>query len=140
MVSQTYGWVSFLVVVVCGYRHGQHGRHGREYFLYAVHRVIFRGRALFHDDRRRFGIESSSRLKNTCRIKTTTKNPAVRLLFVGIAFLLIDLWVSLLWTYVSQPRQGGRLIFRKKFPLKTLLEFLRHALARHHPVRKEVVI
>jgi len=140
MISQTYGSVSFQVVVVCGYRHGQRGQHGREYFVYAVHRVILRGRALFHDYRRRFGIESSYRLKNTCRIMTTTKNPAVRLLFVGIAFLLIDLWVYLLWTFVSQPRQGGRRIYREEFPLKTLLEFLRQAIDRHHPIRREVVI
>ena len=140
MVSQTYGSVSFQVVVVCGYRHGQRGQHGREYFLYAVHRVVLRGRALFHDYRRRFGIESSYRLKNTCRIKTTTKNPAVRLLFVGVAFLLIDLWVYLLWTVVSQPRQGGRRIYRKEFPLKTFLEFLRQAIDAHHQVRREVMM
>jgi putative transposase len=140
MTSQDYGTVRFQVVIVCGYRNGKAGKHGREYFVYAIHRVSLRGRALFHDYRRRFGIETSYRLKNVCRIKTTTKNPVVRLLFVGIAFLLIDLWVYLLWTHVSFPRQGGRLIVREAFPLKTLLEFLRQAIDRHHQVRKEVVI
>ncbi len=36
------------------------------------------------DYRKRFGIESSYRQKNLCRIPTTTKNPVTRLLFVGI--------------------------------------------------------
>jgi len=140
MISQEYGRVSFQVVIVCRYQNGKAGKHGRTYFVYAVHRVALRGRALFQDYRRRFGIETSYRLKNLCRIKTTTKNPVVRLVFVGIAFLLIDLWVFLLWTHVSCPRQGGRLIYRAAFPCKTLLEFLRQAIDRHHPVRKEVVI
>lgn len=140
MKSQDYGTVSFQVVVVCHYQKGKAGKHGREYFIYAIHRIPFRGGALFQDYRRRFGIETSYRLKNICRIKTTTKNPVVRLLFVGIAFLLVDVWIYLLWTYVSWPRQGGRLIYRKEFPLKTLMEFLRQGIDRHHQVRKEVVI
>jgi hypothetical protein len=140
MDSQEYGRVSFQIVVVCRYHHGNAGQHGREYFLYAVHRVPMRGRPLFHDYRRRFEIETSYRLKNLCRIKTTTKHPAVRLLFVGIAFVLVDIWVYLLWTVVSRPRQGGRVIYRDTFPLKTLLEFVRQAIDRYHPVRKEVVI
>jgi putative transposase len=140
MHSQDYGTVSFTVVVVGGYRKGKGGQHGQVFFVYAIHRVPFRGHALYQDYRRRFGIETSYRLKNVCCIKTTTKNPVVRLLFVGIAFLLIDLWVYLLWTHVSFPRQGGRLMVRDAFPLKTLLEFLRQAIDRHHPVRKEVVI
>jgi hypothetical protein len=140
MTSQEYGCVSFQVVIVCRYHHGKAGQHGCAYFVYAVSRVMLRGRAVFQDYRRRFGIETSYRLKNVCRITTTTKNPAVRLLFVGIAFVLIDLWVFLLWTHVSCPRQGGRLIYREAFPLKTLLEFLRQAIDHHHHVRKEVVI
>jgi putative transposase len=140
MHSQEYGSVSFQVVSVCVYQKGNAGKHGRAYFVYAGHRVTVQGRALFQDYRRRFGIETSDRLKNLCRIKTTTTNPVVRLLFVGIAFLLVDVWVYLLWTYVSRPRQGGRVSYRDAFPLKTLLEFLRQAIDRHHPVRKEVVI
>lgn len=140
MQSQEYGAVRFQVAVVCRYRNGKADKHGREYFVSAIHRVPLRGSALFHDYRRRFGIESSYRLKNSCRIQTTAKNPAVRLLFVGIAFLLLDLWVYLLWTYVSRPRHGGRVIYRDAFPLRTLLTFLQQAIDRHHPIRKEVVI
>lgn len=140
MHSQEYGTVRFQVAVVCRYRNGKADKHGREYFVYALHRVTLRGGALFHDYRRRFGIETSYRLKNTCRIKTTTKNPTVRLLFVGIAFVLLDVWVYLRWMFVSRPRQGGRVIYRDAFPLKTLLTFLQQAIDRHHPVRKEVMI
>jgi hypothetical protein len=91
MTSQTYGTVTFAVGVVRVYSNGKHGKHGREYSAYAVYKVSLGLRALSQDYRWRFGIESSYRLKNTCRIRTTMKKPVVRLLFVGSAFLVIDL-------------------------------------------------
>jgi putative transposase len=91
MKSREYGKVTFEVWVVCVYHHGRHGKHGRTYCAYVVHKVTLGLRAVYQDYRRRFGIESTYRLKNTCRIKTAMKNPVARLLFVGIAFLLIDL-------------------------------------------------
>jgi putative transposase len=91
MKSQTYGTVTFEVGVVGVYSNGKRGKHGHEFYAYAIYKVSLGLRALHQDYRLRFGIESSYRLKNTCRIKTTMKKPVVRLLFVGIAFLLIDL-------------------------------------------------
>jgi putative transposase len=91
MTSQTYGSVTFEVWVVGVYSNGKQGKHGQEFYAYAVYKVSLGLRALHQDYRFRFGIESSYRLKNTCRIKTTIKKPVVRLLFVGISFLLIDL-------------------------------------------------
>jgi hypothetical protein len=91
MTSQPYGTVTFAVWVVGVYTNGKHGKHGHELYAYAVYKVALGLRAVHRDYRLRFGIESSYRLKNTCRIKTTMKKPVVRLLFVGIAFLLIDL-------------------------------------------------
>ncbi len=109
MTSQAYGTATCDVAVVCVYSNGTYGKHGREYYAYATPRVTLGLRTLYQDYRRRVGIESTYRLKHTCRIRTTMKNPVVRLLFVGIAFLLIDLWVSLLWTFVSRPdKEVGR--------------------------------
>ena len=42
--------------------------------------------------RKRFGIETSYRQMNQCRIRTYTRNPTLRLLFVGIALLLRNVW------------------------------------------------
>lgn len=91
MKSQTYGTVTFEVYVVGVYSNGKHGKYGHTFYAYAVYNVSLGLRALHQDYRLRFGIESSYRLKNTCRIRTTMKKPVVRLLCVGIAFLLIDL-------------------------------------------------
>lgn len=140
MQSTHYGSVTFEIWVVGTYLQGKYGRHGVEYQAYAVSHVSLRLRSLPDDYRKRFGIESSYRLKNQSRIRTTTKNPVVRLLYVSIAFLLVDLWIYLVWTAVSRPRQGARLLYTTCFPFKTMLRFLRQAIDRHHTVIEVVYL
>ncbi|MEM8612719.1 MAG: transposase [Cyanobacteria bacterium P01_H01_bin.105] len=89
--GSTYGQVVRQIRVVCTYQKGRRGRHGVHYFLYAVHRINVALRATHQHYRARFGIETSYRIKNLCRIRTTTKNPILRLLFVGISFVLVNL-------------------------------------------------
>ena len=117
---------------------GRRGQHGVEYHAFAVSKVSQRIRGLPGDYRKRFGIESSYRLKNLCRIRTTTKNPVTRFLYVGIAFLLVNLWVFMVWSCVSTPRRGGRQLFRVLFPLRTMLQFLRQAVERKLGVKTEI--
>ena len=69
-----------------------------------------------------------------CRIRTTTQNPGIRLLFMGLAFLLVNLWIWLLWTRVSRSHRGGRRVYQEQFRLRTMLEFLRHAIEHHFPL------
>ena len=87
--SDKYGSVTFDAWVVCTYKKGKRGKYGIEYFAYAVNQAKLSLRSIHADYRLRFGIESSYRMKNQCRIKTTTKNPIVRFLFVSIAFLIV---------------------------------------------------
>ena len=140
MNSQRYGSVTFRVRVICVYSMGKYGRQGLAYFAYAVHRINLKLRAVHEDYRKRFGIETSYRIKNTCRIKTSTKNPAVRFLFVGLAFILTDIWVRLIWEHVSMPHKGGRLLFHELFPLKRMLAFLRQATDSKHTLINAVFI
>lgn len=96
--------------------------------------------SIHKDYPKRFGIESSYRLKNLCRIATTTKKLTLRLLFVGIAFLLVNSWVNLLWKKISSPRKGDRLIFRYLFGLKQMLAFLRQAIDRNFQVVEDLYL
>jgi putative transposase len=121
------------MAVVCGYHKGFKGQHGIRYALYVVHRVNVALYQLHDFYRERFGIETSYRLKNQCRIRTTTKNPILRLLFVALAFILVNLWVYLLWYFVSRSKPGGQVVYQNLFPLKTMLEFLAHAVERRFP-------
>ena len=132
--------VTFELWIVCRYRKGKRGKKGVEYLVYVVHKIKASLTHIRQSYRQRFGIESSYRLKNVCRIRTTTKNPVLRLLFVGVSFLLVNIWVNLLWRRISQPRRGGRLIYRDKFPLKQMLSFLRQAVDQIFDTVKDVYI
>ncbi len=71
--SDKYGSVTFPVWIVCTYKNGKRRAHGREFFVYAVYKVKLTLQLIHDDYRLRFGIESSYRMKNQCRIKTTIK-------------------------------------------------------------------
>ena len=123
-------FVTFDLWIVCKYQKGKRKQHGVEYFVYVVFQPTISLDYIHNDYRKRFGIESSYRIKNICRIKTTNKKPVIRLLFIGISFLLVNIWVNLLWRKVSSPRRGGRLIYRDIFTFKQMLSFLRQAIDR----------
>ncbi len=76
--------------------------------------------------RLRFGIETSYRQLNEARIKTTLRSPALRLLFVGIALVLRNVWVWVHWHRLATPRRGGRKLNLHKLRFKTLLMWLTH--------------
>lgn len=138
--SAEYGTVDCRMAVVCEYHKGKRGRHGLRYLLFVVHRVKVALHKVPHHYRDRFGIETSYRVKNQCRIRTTTKHPVVRLLFVAVAFLLVNLWIWLLWTQLSVRHRGGRRVYQERFPLKTMLEFLCHAVERRFPLIQAIFL
>jgi putative transposase len=133
-------FVTFEIWIICKYKKGKRGAFGIEYYVYVTYKVNTNLNHIHQCYRKRFGIETSYRLKNLCRIRTTSKKPTLRLLFVGISFLLVNIWVNLLWRKISQPRKGGRLIYRTIFPLKQMLSFLNQAVERIFQVVKTVYI
>ena len=54
----------------------------------------------------RFAIESSYRMRNLAKPRTSTRNPVIRYLFAIISFLLNNLWMAVLWTRFSPVKQG----------------------------------
>jgi hypothetical protein len=140
MKSQEYGVVEFQLAVVCSYAKGARKKHGVEYLVYVVYRVKVALGGVRHQYRHRFGIETSYRIKNHARIRTTTKNPVLRLLFVTLAFILVNIWIFLLWTKVSVTRRGGKRVFQDLFPLKTLLEFISHSVERLFPPKQQICL
>jgi putative transposase len=76
--------------------------------------------------RLRFGIESTYRQMNQARIYTCTRNPVLRLFFVGVALVVRNLWVWLHYMMLSEPRAGCREIRLEKLRFKTMLLWLAH--------------
>jgi len=138
--SDKYGSVTFQVWIICTYKNGKRRAHGREFFIYVVYKIQL-SLQLIHDDYRlRFGIESSYRMKNQCRIKTTIKNPIIRFLFVALSFLIINVWIYLVWHYLSRLKRTSLQVFSHLFTLKQMLEFLRQAVDRTYGVACEVFL
>lgn len=129
MRSPKYGKATFRIGLVRKYSKGSYGRNGVEWFAYVL---LGNVRAPLHhiyqEYRLRFGIESTYRLMNKVRIRTSSRNPGLRLLFVGIALCLVNIWVFLKWSYLGYPRKGGRDVQAELFPLTMFRHFLLEAI------------
>jgi len=86
--------------------------------------------------RLRFGVESSYRCMRMVKGKSSTKNPAVRLLFMALAFILVNLWVLLRFLFCQLPQRGrrGRPLDEQRFRLGRFASFLRLAIERRYGV------
>jgi putative transposase len=74
--------------------------------------------------RQRFGIETSYRQMNQARIRTSTRNPILRLLFVGVALLLRNVWVWLHLLLLAEPNRGARILRLEALRFRTMLLWL----------------
>jgi len=95
--SPKYGEYTVQAMVVRRYSKGRYGRHTSKWFAYAVAGLPagISPAQVFELYRQRFGIESSYRQMNQVRARTSTRNPVIRLLLVGLAFVLFNLYISL---------------------------------------------
>lgn len=129
MRSHKYGEAIFDVGVARKYSKGRYGRQGVEWFAFVLLGPI---RSPLHQIYQayclRFGIESTYRLMNQVRARTTSRSPGPRLLYAGIAPSLVNIWVYLKWAYLSWPRRGGRDVRAELFPLTMFIQFLVEAL------------
>ena len=69
------------------------GKKRRKKLLFAISKVRHTWREIRELYRKRFGIETTYRQMNEARIKTCTRDPRLRLLFVAIALILRNVWV-----------------------------------------------
>ena len=111
--SPEFGAYTVQAASVRQYCNGRYGRHGVKWFAYAVAGLppAMSPSQVFELYRQRFGIETSYRQMNAVRARTTTRNPAIRLLLVGLAFILVNLYVALrdcLMTRPSDPATWAR--------------------------------
>jgi len=84
--------------------------------------------------RRRFGIESSYRLLEQVRARTTSPNPALRFLLMGVALLIVNMWLRLQWLFLRLPGRGRRRVARWRFRLDRMTRFLTYAIERFYGV------
>lgn len=115
--------------IVCRYAKGKRGKHKVEYLPYVVIGDLSCPIPNVRQEQRgRFGVESSYRMMNQTRARTTCRDPKYRLLLVGLALSLINIWITLKWSVLGVPRRGGRWIKDDLFPLAHFRDFLTEAV------------
>ena len=78
--------------------------------------------------RRRFGIESSYRCMRKVRAWTTSRNPTLRFLLIGLGFILVNLWQELRWRFGQVLQHRHRYLAAGRFKLQRLASFLSRAI------------
>ena len=116
--STIYGQETLPLFIVCKYSKGKYKRKGLFRFAYIViGNLKVQPMQIAEEYRRRFAIETSYRLMNKVRVRTTCKIPAFRLFLVALAFLLLNLWQYVKWMYLFVPKPGPRTILHHLLPL-----------------------
>jgi Transposase DDE domain len=128
------------VCVKCRNLRGERGRHGRRALVYAFGAGLRPGSYAWVKEtyRLRFGIETSYRQLHQARIRTCTRDPLLRLLYVGVALILRNVWVWLHWQVLAHRRRGGRKIDLGPLSFRKMLVWLQHWAEACLGVRDEI--
>lgn len=148
--SSGWGWytmtnakketATFEVCIHCRNTNGRYKRKGRKALVYTYGGMApARTEWVFETYRLRFGIETSYRQLQQARITTTTRNPVMRLLFVGIALFLRNVWVWVHYARLSTPRRGRRQLNLKLLPFKTLTMWLARFAEQIFGIKEHVI-
>jgi putative transposase len=138
-----YSWINkqgrratVSIAIVCRNYRGQRGRHGRRTQLYAYWGLRpVNARWVYETYRKRFGIETSYRQMNEARIRTSTRNPLLRLLFVGLALILRNVWVWCHLHWLAERRGPGILIHDEILRLREMTLWLQHLVENEFELR-----
>ena len=116
--SRIYDDEHFTVWIVCKYSKGRYRRNRIGYFAYIViGHLTMPPHQIYEEYRKRFGIESTYRLMNTMRARTSSRSVALRLFFVALALLLLNLWTAIKWTFLYKRQPGPRQVVHHLLPL-----------------------
>ncbi len=128
--SPKQGQYTVQAVLVKRYSKGRYGRHKSKWFAYAVTGLPagILPAQVFELYRQRFGIESSYRQMNQVRARTSTRHPVIRLLLVGLAFVLFNLYIALRQSLASALKQPLHLPKRFWLSLRRLALLLSRAI------------
>jgi putative transposase len=102
------------------FTHEETGRR-RKRLLYVVSKVRRTPDEVRELYRKRFGIETSYRQMNEAKIKTCTRDPRLRLLFVGIALVLRNVWVWIHFRFAKRKYSAEPQLFLELLRFQEML-------------------
>jgi hypothetical protein len=139
--SILYGTHVLPITVVCRYKKGRFGDHGVQRLAYVtLGSLKMTPHQVADEYRRRFGIETSYRLMNTMRARTTSTSAAWRLFLVALALLLLNLWAYVKWHHLFIPKPGPRHVLHHLLPLARWRMWLWEVIKQRHGFSLEIVV
>ena len=100
----------------------------RKWVLFVVIGLDWKPKTVYRRYRFRFGIETSYRILRRVRVKTTSRNPALRFFLLGFALLLVNVWAFLRWIVARIPGRGPHRLEPTRFQFHAFVCLLRRAI------------
>ena len=119
---------------------GKDKKRRRKWLLYVVIGLDWKPQTIHRRYRFRFGIESSYRILRRVRVKTTSRNPALRFFLLGFALLLVNIWAFLRWFVARIPGRGPHRVDPTRFQFQAFVSMLRRAIEQLYGVVMAVPI
>ena len=128
--SPKHGKLEVAAVVVKKYSKERYKRKGARWFAYAVAGLpkSVEPHQVFEMYRQRFGIETSYRQMNQVRARTTSRNPVIRLLLVGLAFVIFNLYIANRQHFAICLKNPAKTLSELWLTLRRLARMLAHAV------------
>ncbi len=123
------------IVIDVKYLKGKREKKGCENLGFVVFGVKWSPRKVSTVYRRRFAIESSYRMRNIVKPKTSTKNANIRYFYTLISFLLKNVWLYLQKKHFTIVKRGPQVIDEDKFRFETFILLIEEWLRRKLRVR-----
>ena len=123
------------IVIDVKYLKGKREKKGCENLGFVVFGVKWSPRKVSTVYRRRFAIESSYRMRNIVKPKTSTKNATIRYFYTLISFLLKNVWLYLQKKHFTIVKRGPQVIDEDKFRFEMFILLIEEWLRRKLKVR-----
>lgn len=136
MRSSKHGSARVDVIVDVQNSMGRHGKQERISFGYVCHYIDWKPRKVFQVYRKRFGIESSYRMKNRTKARTCSRDPKLRYLYTIVSMMLKNFWVMFKWKYFCPIRRGPKKVETGLFRFEEFLNLIWQAFQRRFKIKK----
>ena len=135
-----------VTIAVCCHRLPAKTRSGRlikkrnVVWLYAVWGIEPKSVAWVREKyRQRFAIETTYRQLGQARMATSRRQPGLRLLIVGLALVLRNVWVWLHWEVLAKKRRGWRRVDLTQLTFEGLLHWLQQVAEERFGLHDQVI-
>jgi putative transposase len=118
------------IVLDVKYLKGKRNKTGCENLGFVVYGIKWKPRRISNVYRRKFAIESSYRMRNIVKPKTSTINVTLRYFFALVSFLLRNTWLRIQKKHFTIVKQGPPIIDEDKFRFDRYILFVGEWLRR----------